>query len=229
MLDYLMNAVAISVAFLIPYLLGSIPFGLILVKIFVKKDIRSVSSGNIGATNVVRAGGKALGGVTLVLDAFKAGLMPAWVMLVCPAGADMGYRVAACIASIIGLSSMLGHVFPVWLRFRGGKGVAPYCGVLVALSPWAGVFFVCVWISVFLRTRISSLSALVGICAVLPVPLAKDMIEQYLDEDYLTTIDSTWIPVTLFCFCATLLLFYTHRANIARLRAGTEPKFAAKA
>ena len=133
------------------YLLGSIPFGFILTKIFLKKDIRDIGSGNIGATNALRTGNKTLGYATLLLDITKAVLPVLYV--------KFNYPDYIFIAS---LSAFLGHVFPVWLKFKGGKGVATYVGILFSINIVLGLVFIVSWAFTFLISKYSSLSSLVG-------------------------------------------------------------------
>jgi glycerol-3-phosphate acyltransferase PlsY len=186
---------------LVGYLLGSIPFGLIVTRLGGAGDIRNLGSGNIGATNVLRTGRKSLAAATLLGDMLKgtaAVLIAAWW-----GGRDM--------ALAAGLGAVIGHVFPVWLGFKGGKGVATYIGVLIALAwPVAAAYGV-VWIAVAALTRYSSLSGLVAGAAT-PVLL-------WLLADGKSAV--------LFALL-TALIFVTHRGNIARLIAGTEPKIGAK-
>ena len=181
----------------IGYLFGSIPFGLILSRAAGLGDIRTIGSGNIGATNVLRTGNKGLAAATLTLDALKA---TAAVLLT-----DHWYGLAPAHAAALG--AFLGHVFPVWLGFKGGKGVATYLGGLFGLA-WPAAFVFCaVWLTVAALWRMSSLSAL---AACLAAPLSLLQMGQ---------------PVAAGEFALmTALLLWFHRANIARLRAGTEPK-----
>jgi acyl phosphate:glycerol-3-phosphate acyltransferase len=192
---------------LVGYLLGSIPFGLILTKLGGAGDVRSIGSGNIGATNVLRTGRKGLAAATLLLD----GLKGTAAVLIAPTvmnymGARTGWG-----PLIAGLGAFLGHLFPVWLGFKGGKGVATYIGVGLGLNWRIALAFVVVWLATALLTKISSLSALV---AMLVVPLVAFY---YLG----------W-PAAVACAIMTALAFYMHRANISRLLAGTEPKIGAK-
>jgi glycerol-3-phosphate acyltransferase PlsY len=187
----------ILVALIAGYLLGSIPFGLIWTRLAGIKDIRAIGSGNIGATNVLRSGSKSLAVATLVSDMFKgtaAVLLTNWLY-----GADA--------ALIGGLGAVVGHVFPIWLRFKGGKGVATYIGVLIALSWMAAVAFGVVWAAVAATTRYSSLAGLIA-CGITPVIL-------WFSADGKSAL--------LFAVL-TVLVWIMHRGNIARLRAGSEPK-----
>ncbi len=181
---------------LVSYLFGSIPFGLLLTKIFLKKDIREIGSGNIGATNVLRAGNKILGYSTLVLDILKAVLPILYIKFFMN---DYLY--------ISALSIFIGHVFPIWLKFRGGKGVASYLGILCCLDIFTALIFGVVWISIFLLFKFSSLSSLL---ASLTIPIFQFFYNS--NSDY------------YFYFMMFILIFFTHRENIKRLRNNTESK-----
>ena len=181
---------------LISYLFGSIPFGLLLTKIFLKKDIREIGSGNIGATNVLRAGNKVLGYSTLVLDILKAVLPILYIKFFMN---DYLY--------ISALSIFIGHVFPIWLKFKGGKGVASYLGILCCLDIFTALIFGIVWISVFILSKFSSLSSLL---ASLTIPIFHFFYNS--NSDY------------YFYFMMFILIFFTHRENIKRLRNNTESK-----
>ena len=187
-MDYLIIAV-------ISYLLGSIPFGLLLTNLFLKKDIREIGSGNIGATNALRAGNKFIGYTTLLLDIFKAVLPIVYVKLNYP---DFVY--------ISSLSVFLGHVFPLWLKFKGGKGVATYVGILFSLNFIYGLVFGITWIIIFLISRYSSLSSLIGSFS---IPI------------YLFISGKNQIIFFVIMF---VLIFYTHRENIKRLKNKEESK-----
>ena len=173
---------------LLSYLLGSIPFGFLLTKIFLKKDIRETGSGNIGATNVLRTGNKFLGYSTLLLDILKAVLPIIYVKLNYP---EFIY--------ICSLSVFLGHVFPVWLKFKGGKGVATYVGILIILNYFSGIVFGIVWIITYLISKYSSLGSILGS---LSVPI---FIFFYSNDNI------------MFYFIMFILIFYTHRENVKRL------------
>ena len=191
-----------AAALVIGYLLGSIPFGLILTGLAGAGDIRAVGSGNIGATNVLRTGRKGLAAATLLGDALKgtaAVLLVSYLYGQHPRGPDL--------ALIAGLGAFVGHVFPVWLKFKGGKGVATYIGVLLALAWPAALTFGVIWAAVASLTRYSSLSALVA-SGFTPALL------WLLDLPH---------AATLFLLL-TALLWITHRANIARLLEGSEGK-----
>ena len=177
------------------YLLGSIPFGFILTKIFLKKDIRDIGSGNIGATNALRTGNKSLGFATLALDIGKAVLPVLYI--------KFNYPDYVFIAS---LSTFLGHVFPIWLKFKGGKGVATYVGILFSLNLILGFVFVVSWGITFLVSKYSSLSSLI---ASLIVPLYLIFFKNY---------DS------IFFIIMFVLIFYTHRENVKRLKNKKEDK-----
>ena len=181
---------------IVSYLFGSIPFGLLLTKIFLKKDIRKIGSGNIGATNVLRAGNKILGYSTLVLDILKAVLPILYIKFFMN---DYLY--------ISALSIFIGHVFPIWLKFKGGKGVASYLGILFCLDIVTALIFGVVWISVFILFKFSSLSSLL---ASLTIPIFHFFYNS--NSDY------------YFYFMMFILIFFTHRENIKRLRNNTESK-----
>ena len=181
---------------LVSYLFGSIPFGLLLTKIFLKKDIREIGSGNIGATNVLRAGNKILGYSTLVLDILKAVLPILYIKFFMN---DYLY--------ISALSIFIGHVFPIWLKFKGGKGVASYLGILCCLDIYSALIFGVVWISIFILFKFSSLSSLL---ASLTIPIFHFFYNS--NSDY------------YFYFMMFILIFFTHRENIKRLRNNTESK-----
>ena len=179
----------------ISYLLGSIPFGLLLTKLFLKKDIRNIGSGNIGATNVLRSGNKLIGYSTLFLDILKAILPVLYVKYNYP---DFIY--------ISSLSVFLGHVFPIWLKFKGGKGVATYLGILFGINLMYGLVFGLTWIIIFVFSKYSSLSSLIG---TLSIPV-------YL---FITKGNQIIFFVIMF-----VLIFYTHRENIKRLKNKEENK-----
>jgi glycerol-3-phosphate acyltransferase PlsY len=191
----------LPVALIVGYLLGSIPFGLLLTKLAGTEDLRSIGSGNIGATNVLRTGRKGLAAATLLGDALKGTL----------AVIIAGYYGGPDAAMLAGLGAFLGHLFPVWLKFRGGKGVAVYIGILIGLFWPAAIVFCVIWLTTAVVTRYSSLAALVA--------------------GVVTPIFLWWFGhlalASLFAVL-TLLLFYMHRENIKRLQAGTEGKIGAK-
>ena len=178
------------------YLIGSIPFGFILTKFFLKKDIRDIGSGNIGATNVLRTGNKSIGYATLVLDIIKSVVPVIYIKL--------NYPEFIYIAS---LCAFLGHVFPVWLKFKGGKGVATYLGILFAINIYFGIIFILSWLITFVFSKFSSLSSLV---ASLSIPI-------YLL--FLTQFDQVIFYTIMF-----VLIFFTHKENIKRLKNKEETK-----
>jgi glycerol-3-phosphate acyltransferase PlsY len=192
----------LPIAFLIGYLLGSIPFGLILTRLAGTQDLRSLGSGNIGATNVLRTGRKELAAATLVLDALKG------TAAVIIAGAIAGPNAAMLAA----LGAFLGHLFPVWLKFKGGKGVAVYIGVLIGLLWPAAIVFCVVWLATAFASRYSSLSALVA-------SIVAPLFLWWFGHPALAALSAL----------LTILLFYMHRANIQRLLSGTEGKIGQKA
>jgi glycerol-3-phosphate acyltransferase PlsY len=196
------DLIPIVAALVVGYLLGSIPFGLILTRLSGAGDIRSVGSGNIGATNVLRTGRKGLAAATLLGDLLKG--LAAVLIMRRFGGADTGL--------IAGLGAVLGHIFPIWLRFKGGKGVATYIGVLIAVSWPVALAFGAVWIAVAVLTRYSSLSGLIATAAT-PVLIA---------------FSAGARPALLFAVL-TLIVWLMHRGNIARLWAGTESKIGRKA
>lgn len=181
------------------YLLGSIPFGLVLARLAGHGDIRNIGSGNIGATNVLRTGSKPLAAATLAGDLLKG---TAAVLLAGRFGPD--------IAHIAGLGAFLGHLFPVWLKFKGGKGVATFLGILLGLAPVVALTFAAVWLAVAAITRYSSLSALVATTAT-PIALA-----------YIGALQTMELFVLL-----GVLVFWAHRANIRRLLTGEESRIGA--
>ena len=181
---------------IISYLMGSVPFGFILTKIFLKKDIREIGSGNIGATNALRTGNKAIGYSTLLLDILKAVAPVIYVKIF--------YQDFLYIAS---LCAFLGHVFPIWLKFKGGKGVATYVGILFAINFYFGIIFILSWFVTFFITKFSSLSSLIG-AASIPIYLL-----------ILTQFDQVIFFTIMF-----VLIFFTHRENIKRLKNKEETK-----
>ena len=191
----------LPVALILGYLLGSIPFGLVLTKLAGTQDLRSIGSGSIGATNVLRTGHKGLAAATLICDALKGTV----------AVVISGYYGGPNAAMLAALGAFLGHLFPVWLNFRGGKGVAVYIGVLIGLFWPAAVVFCVLWLATAATTRYSSLSALVA--------------------GFITPIFLWWFghPALASLFTVlTLLMFYAHRENIKRLQTGTEGRIGEK-
>jgi acyl phosphate:glycerol-3-phosphate acyltransferase len=187
-------------ALVVGYLLGSIPFGLVLTKLAGHGDLRRIGSGNIGATNVLRTGDKKLATLTLVLDALKG-----------TAAVLIGARFGPDAAILGGLGTFLGHLFPVWLGFHGGKGVATYIGVLLGLSWPVALVFCAIWLGVAVLSRYSSLAALVA-SAVTPGLLAW----------------SGEMRIAVLFLFFTLLLYWRHAENIGRLLRGEEGRIGAK-
>jgi glycerol-3-phosphate acyltransferase PlsY len=190
------------IAFAFGYLLGSIPFGMILTRIAGTQDLRSIGSGNIGATNVLRTGRKGLAVATLLGDMLKGTAAVVIALFLSGPG--------AAIAAALG--AFLGHLFPVWLKFHGGKGVATYIGVLLGLFWPAALAFCAVWLLVAFTTRYSSLSALIA-------SLATPLLLWWLGHPQLALLFSV----------LTLLLWFKHRENIRRLASGSEGRIGAKA
>ena len=188
-MDYLVIGIA-------SYLMGSIPFGLILTKLFLKKDIREIGSGNIGATNALRTGNKLIGYSTLILDIAKAIIPVIYVKFNYP---DIIYIASLC--------AFLGHVFPIWLKFKGGKGVATYVGILFSINIILGLIFVVFWVFIFLLSKYSSLSSII---ASISVPI------------YILTTGQ--INDAIFFAIMFILIFFTHRENIKRLKNKEESK-----
>ena len=180
---------------ILSYLMGSVPFGFILTKVFLKKDIRDIGSGNIGATNALRAGNKSLGYGTLFLDIIKAIIPVVYVKLNYP---DYIFIASLCV--------FLGHIFPIWLKFKGGKGVATYVGILFSINLTIGFVFIGVWFFTFLISKYSSLSSL---CASLSIPI------------YLFFFTSQNL---IFFSIMFILILYTHRENVKRLKNKEESK-----
>jgi acyl phosphate:glycerol-3-phosphate acyltransferase len=180
---------------LLSYFFGSIPFGFLLTKFVLKKDIRDIGSGNIGATNVLRTGNKIIGYATLILDIFKAVLPIIFVKINYP---DYIY--------IASLSAFLGHVFPIWLKLKGGKGIATYIGILFSINLLYGFIFIISWLFVFLISKYSSLSSIIA-SLILPI--------------YLLLFDTTNY---IFFTIMFVLVIYTHRENVKRLKNKEESK-----
>ena len=178
------------------YLMGSIPFGLILTKLFLNKDIRKIGSGNIGATNALRTGNKFIGYSTLILDIVKAIIPVIYVKINYP---DLIYIASLC--------AFLGHVFPIWLKFKGGKGVATYVGILFSINIILGLIFVASWVFIFLLSKYSSLSSIIGSIS---VPIYILITGQMNDA--------------IFFAIMFILIFFTHRENIKRLKNKEESK-----
>ena len=186
----------IFLVFLFSYISGSIPFGLIVTKLFLNQDIRKVGSKNIGATNVLRTGNKFIAGLTLFLDIFK-GVAPILIT---------NYYFPNLIY-LSGLMAFLGHIFPVWLKFKGGKGIATYLGIIFALSLKLGLIFCLSWVLIAFITKYSSLSSIVSSLVILLVSFLKSNLE-----------------LNFFLFTTFVIILYTHRQNIVRLKNKTEDK-----
>ena len=186
----------IIIIIIFSYFLGSIPFGFLLTKFFLKKDIREIGSGNIGATNALRTGNKFIGYATLFLDTIKA-VIP--VLFVKVYFIEYLYITSLCV--------FLGHVFPIWLKFKGGKGVATYIGILFCINIYLGISFCIIWLITFFIFKYSSLSSLLGS---LSIPIINFII---FNEE-----------VIFFFIIMFVLIFYTHRENIKRLLNRSESK-----
>jgi len=198
------------------YVSGSIPFGLILTKIFNNKDIRKVGSGNIGATNVYRTGNKILAIFTLIFDIGK-GYLPVYI----------SYKFYPDYVLLSALVAFLGHLFPVWLKFKGGKGVATYLGILFALSIGLSILFIFTWITVILIFNYSSISSIFSSLTVFVVTVYRELFHvmhygefaQDIPPNYLLVDNLKWL---LFIFL--ILIIFTHKKNIYNLKNGTETK-----
>ena len=186
----------IITVFIASYLSGSIPFGLILTKIFLNKDLRKIGSKNIGATNVLRAGNKIIAGLTLFLDISK-GIIP--ILITKEYFTDLIY--------LSSLAALLGHIFPVWLRFKGGKGVATYLGIIFILSFYLGVIFCVSWILISIASKYSSLSSILSAMIV--------FIVSFFNNNFV---------LTSYLFITFIIILYTHRQNIVRIKNKSEDK-----
>jgi len=205
----------IFIVFLISYLCGSIPFGLILTKIFSNKDIRKLGSGNIGATNVLRTGNKFLALSTLALDVLK-GYIPVYITI-------------QNFPEMINLSCLvvfLGHLFPLWLKFKGGKGVATYLGILFALSLQLSLLFVFTWIATSLIFKYSSLSSMFASLTVLVVSSVREFVNPFILKLSEESTNSTFLSndMTFLLFVFFVLIIFTHKKNISNLKNKTEEK-----
>ncbi len=198
----------VLIVILFSYLSGSVPFGLILTKNFVNRDIRNIGSGNIGATNVLRTGNKLLAVFTLLLDILK-GYVPVII----------AQEYFPELIQLSCLLAFLGHIFPVWLKFKGGKGVATYLGILLALSIQLALLFMFTWLAVSLIFRYSSLSSMFSSLTVFAVTLIKDTALQSIDS--ITYIEE---EIKLILFVFFILIMFTHRKNISNLKNKTEHK-----
>ena len=186
----------IITVFIASYLSGSVPFGLILTKIFLNKDLRKIGSKNIGATNVLRTGNKIVAGLTLFLDISK-GIIP--ILITKEYFTDLIY--------VSSLAALLGHIFPVWLRFQGGKGVATYVGIIFILSFNLGVIFCVSWILISIASKYSSLSSILSTMIVFIVSFFNNNFE-----------------LTSYLFITFIIILYTHRQNIVRIKNKSEDK-----
>lgn len=205
---------ALPIFLLLGYLVGSIPSGLILTKIFMKKDIREVGSGNIGTTNVLRTGNKPLAAATLFFDAAKGAFLIILLLGIntneyCESDPSSLFNMM--FAFLLGFGAILGHCFPIWLKFKGGKGVATTIGVLLAAVPIAGLTAIVTWLLVAITTRYSSLSALT---AIFFAPIV--------------TFIAYGLAPAIFCGFITILVWIRHIENIKRLLNGSETKIGQK-
>ena len=188
--------IEIILIFSLSYLSGSIPFGLILAKFFLNKDLRKIGSKNIGATNVLRTGNKLIAGLTLIFDITK-GVIP--VLLTKEYFTDLVY--------LSSLAAFLGHIFPVWLKFKGGKGVATYLGIMIILSLNLSFIFCISWIILSLVTKYSSLSSIVSALII--------FVFSFLNNNF---------ELTFYLFITFIIILYTHRLNIVRIKNKSEDK-----
>ena len=205
----------VLIVILFSYLSGSIPFGLILTKIFGDQDIRNIGSGNIGATNVLRTGNKFLAGLTLVLDILKG-----YIPVIIAQQYFPGLIQLSC------LLAFLGHIFPVWLKFKGGKGVATYLGILLALSIQLGLLFMFTWLVVSLIFKYSSVSSMFASLTVFVIhairEIAGPIFKIMSDQTFKTYEINSSLSLLLFIFF--ILIIFTHRKNISNLKNKTEHK-----
>ena len=185
-----------ALALLIGYLLGSVPFGLLLTRLSGGGDLRAIGSGNIGATNVLRTGRKGIAAATLLLDMGKGAAAVLIAGALFPGGAVLA-----------AIGAFFGHLYPIWLGFRGGKGVATLMGIALALNPWCGLVFALAWIGTLAVTRISSLG---GMLAAIALPVAAAVIGDF--------------ELVVLFLALSLMVIWKHRENITRLLAGTEPR-----
>jgi len=205
----------VLIVILFSYLSGSIPFGLILTKIFGDQDIRNIGSGNIGATNVLRAGNKFLAALTLILDILKG-----YIPVIIAQQYFPGLIQLSC------LLAFLGHVFPVWLKFKGGKGVATYLGILLALSIQLGLLFMFTWLTVSLIFKYSSVSSMFASLTVFVIYTVREIagpIFKIMSDQTPKTYEI--VPsLSLLLFIFFILIIFTHRKNISNLKNKTEHK-----
>ena len=209
-----MNYSVLIAVIVCSYLLGSIPFGYILVRTFQGVDVREVGSGNIGATNVARSGGKKLAIATFVLDAFK-GWLPVFVLLHWPAIGDAVSLPLTTLGTIAAFSALVGHMYTVWLKFKGGKGVATGMGVFLALAPRAALLAFAIFAVIVLVTRYVSLGSIVATAA-FPAILC------WLERGRFSP------AALLLTTAAAFLVIFRHRQNIGRLWSGTESRVGAR-
>tara|TARA_Y100000590_G_C15438638_1_gene907987 strand:+ start:199 stop:810 length:612 start_codon:yes stop_codon:yes gene_type:complete len=193
---------------LFSYISGSIPFGLLITKIFRNQDIRKIGSGNIGATNVLRTGNKLLASMTLVLDVLK-GYLPVIITI----------RYFPDLIHLSCLLAFLGHIFPAWLKFKGGKGVATYLGILFALSLELGLLFIFTWVVVTLIFRYSSISSMFASLTVFITMFIKETALQSINSK-----DDLGGDLILILFIFFVLIIFTHRKNVSNLKNNTEEK-----
>ena len=179
----------IFLVILVSYLMGSIPFGYILTKVFLKKDIREIGSGNIGATNVLRTGNKSIGYLTLTFDILKAAIPVLFIKINYPD-----------LIHISALSVFIGHVFPIWMKFKGGKGVATYVGILICMSLNLGIVFIISWLIIFFISKYSSLGSILS-SLIIPIFI-------FFNSNY----EIEYFFIIMFVF-----ILYTHRENVKRL------------
>ena len=205
----------ILIVVLFSYLSGSIPFGLILTKIFGGQDIRNIGSGNIGATNVLRTGNKFLAALTLLLDILKG-----YIPVIIAQQYFPGLIQLSC------LLAFLGHVFPVWLKFKGGKGVATYLGILLALSIQLGLLFMFTWLTVSLIFKYSSVSSMFASLTVFVIhtmrEIAEPIFKRMSDQTFKNYEIDASLSLLLFIFF--ILIIFTHKKNISNLKNKTEHK-----
>ena len=204
----------VLIVILFSYLSGSIPFGLILTKIFGEQDIRNIGSGNIGATNVLRTGNKFLAALTLLLDILKG-----YIPVIIAQQYFPGLIQLSC------LLAFLGHVFPVWLKFKGGKGVATYLGILLALSIQLGLLFMFTWLTVSLIFKYSSVSSMFASLTVFVIYTMREIAEpifKRMSDQTFQTHEIASLSLLLFIFF--ILIIFTHKKNISNLKNKTEHK-----
>ncbi len=203
------------IAAIVAYLLGSVPFGYLLVRFFRKEDIREKGSGNIGATNVMRSGSKGLGAVTFLLDVLK-GFYAVWLTGACAGRADLVSDVHANGIAIAAFCVVLGHIFPLWLRFKGGKGVSTAFGVFIALAPWASLAALGVFVLAFAASRYVSLGSILS-------AVAFPIFALLFPHQPRTALE------TAVLFVVPIIVIVKHHQNIGRLMSGTEYRFGKRA